>query len=198
MIRRIGWLPALLIALSACSKGAATAASSQPAASPPQPTTPSAATSAPAPAATSVAPSPASAGAVHYYDCVSLLSDPQIEQATGLSDATLFSEEHGEAVKGQTYCAYSAKGALSIAVSVFTGPAFDQVFTPLETAAGNASPVSGLGDWAGWSGTAAGLGTRVGSTGVTIFFTNTGGGPLGVSDPEGAAVAMARLVLSRL
>ena len=130
-----------------------------------------------------------------------MLSDQEVQQATGLSDAALFSQEHGEAIKGQTYCQYFAKqSAISIAVSVATGPAFDQVYVPLEAAAqGYVSEIPGLGDAAGWSAAGNTLGFRVGSTGVTIIFTNIGGsGSLGTSDLEGGAVAMGKLIVSRL
>ncbi len=192
-MRRIACIAVLLVALAACSKATTTSssgggdASATPAASPP--------------AATSPASSPVSSsgGGIQYYECASLLSDQEVQQATGLSDAALFSQEHGEAVKGQTYCQFFAQqGAISIAVSVLTGPSYTQVFEPLAQAGASLPDVAGVGDSAKWSDQGAMLGIRVGSTGVTIFFTNIGGGSLGISDPQGAAVAMGKLVVSRL
>jgi hypothetical protein len=198
MFQRIAGISVVLLALAACSKGATSAGSSQPATSAVPIQSPSVATSGPAPVATSAAPPPAApAGAVKHYECSSVLTDREVQQATGLSDAAFFNQEHGEAIKGQSYCQYFAKqGALSIAVSVDTGPAYDQAFQPLATLGEPLPPVSGLGDWARWSQNM--LGVRAGPTGLTVSFVNIGGGSLGISDPEAAAVSMTKLILARL
>jgi len=135
---------------------------------------------------------------VHYYECASLLSDQEVQAATGMADAAFLSEEQGEAVEGQTYCQFFAgQGAISIAVSVDTGPAF-LVYQQLEAAGAALPDVPGLGDAAKWSEQGGTLGVRVGNVGLTIAFTNLGGGALGIADAQGAAVDMATLILSRL
>lgn len=186
MHRWLAWAPAVLLILAACGGGTKMVAG--PASSLPV-TTASSSTTTPPPANTS--------GAVKYYTCSSLLSDQEVRQATGLSNAAFFNEEKGEAIKGQTYCQFFA-GSVSIAVSIATGPAFDQAFQPLMAAGKGLPAISGLGDEALWSDQGASLGVRVGSIGLTIIFTDTGGGSLGIGDPKGAAIAMAKLVLSRL
>ncbi len=184
----------VLVALAACTKATTSPAPESPTTSPAQAESPA--------AATSSGPPPVSGppGAVRYYHCSSLLSDQEVQQATGLPDAALFTPgSERTQIKGQTYCQYFAKPAVSIAVSVYTGPAWDQLYQPLIAAAhAHSSPIPGLGDQAGWSAASNALGVHVGTTGVTIFLTNTGGGSLGISDPEGAAIAMAKLILSRL
>jgi hypothetical protein len=145
------------------------------------------------------AAAPSTPGAVRYYTCTKLLSGQEVRQATGLADARFSQEEKNGPVKGQTYCAFSGSGGSdSIAVSVFTGPSYAQVFQALMGASQNVSTISGVGDSAKWSDHGTTLGVQAGSTGVTIAFTNIGSGSLGISDPRGAAIAMAKLVLSRL
>jgi hypothetical protein len=193
MGRRFIWAAVVaVLAVASCTKSSESASDGG---SPP----PSAESS--APPATSETPPPTGAvsgGDVKYYDCTKLLSAAEATNATGVS-VQFSNEEKGEAIKGQTYCQYFAPNSVSIAMAVATGPAYDKYFVPLMTAGkAAAEPIAGLGDEAGWSDKGNGLGFRVGSTGVTIIFTNTGGGSLGIADPKGAAITMGKLIASRL
>ncbi len=190
MNRRIVWVSVILVALAACTKASTPSipkeSGTSPAESPPAATSPAS------------SPNSISGGGLNYYDCSTLLSDKEARDATGVPSMSLFNQEHGNALKGQTYCQFfGEQGAVSMAVSVLTGPAFQQL-SQLAAAAQGLPNIPGIGDEAKWSDQGAFLGARVGKIGLTVVFTSMSGGKLDVSDPKGAAVAVAKIVISRV
>ena len=191
MNRRVGWICMVLVALAACSKGTTSSA--------PKDSGPSATGSSPAATSPASSPTSSSGGGIQYYECSTLLSDKEAQDATGMASIALFNQEHGQALKGQTYCQFfGEQGAVSMAVSVWTGPAFKEGFGALEAAGQGLPNIPGIGDAAKWSDQGSILGARVGNIGLTIAFTSMSGGKLDVSDPKGAAVALAKIVFSRV
>jgi len=191
-IRRTTWAAAALLLLAGCSKGSNAAA---PSTAPPS--APSAVVTAPSPTPPE-ATTTGGGGAAHYYDCSTLLTDAEARQATGIPDMALFTAGKQKEAGGQTYCQFFG-GGLSMAVSVFTGPSYSTVFLGLAQSVASASNVPGVGDEAKWSDQAQTLGIRVGDLGITIAFGELDDGALSqVPDVEGAAVAMGKLVVSRV
>ncbi|GEM_PF-6536338 len=189
---------AVVLALASCSKGTAAA--------PPQVTSSAAEPSieVTAPPEEPSSPAPPSSGSsggtttgVHYYDCARLLSDAEAQRATGLSDASLFTEGNAKEAGGHTYCQFFG-GGVEWAVNVYTGPSYQQIFQPTFEAAAGVSEIPGLGDEAKWSDQAHILGIRVGGLGISIDFGALGGSLSQIPDLEGAAVAMGKLVASRV
>ncbi|HZP91189.1 MAG TPA: hypothetical protein VFC04_09370 [Actinomycetota bacterium] len=192
--RRLTGTFAAVLALASCSKGTAAA--------PPQATS-SAAEPSVEVTAPSAQPSGGAAGGTttgggaHYYDCASLLSDAEAQQATGLADAHLFTEGNSKEAGGHTYCQFFG-GDVEWAVNVYTGASYQQIFQPAFQAAAGLPDIPGLGDEAKWSDQAHILGIRVGDLGISIDFGSLGGSLSEISDLEGSAVAMGKLVASRV
>jgi len=136
------------------------------------------------------------------YDCPDLLTDAELQAATGLGDATFFAEEDWVdtpgAPVGQTYCQYFASaGGISIAVSVLTGDAYTVVFVPLFSVPGG-EEVAGIGDEARVSDTGDSGAARVGGTAVTVIFTDLSSSGFGSLDVRSAVVAVLELVIGRV
>lgn len=197
-IRRTMWAAAALLLLVGCSKGTTVAAPSTVPSSTTVPSSPPSAVVTEAPSTPTGATGTGGGGRAHYYDCATLLTDAEARQATGIPDMARFTEGDDKEAGGQTYCQFFG-GGLSLAVSVFTGPSYSTVFLGLAQMAASAPNVPGVGDEAKWSEQGQTLGIRVGDIGITIAFGGLDDGALSqIPDLEGAAVAMGKLVASRV
>lgn len=199
-IRRTMWAAAALLLLVGCSKGATVAAPSTVPSSTTAPSSPPSAVVTEAPSTPTGATGTGGGGQAHYYDCATLLTDAEARQATGIPDMALFNRKGDDQKEagGQTYCQFFG-GGLSMAVSVFTGPSYSTIFLGLAQSVASTQNVPGVGDEAKWSEQGQTLGIRVGDIGITIAFAELDDGALPrIADLEGAAVAMGKLVASRV
>ncbi len=197
--------------LTACTGAAAPAAgSSGPGASlagsPAQASAPQASVAQPSSAASpAAAPTPGSTAAssaqggsaaadpAKKYDCKKLLTDPEIQQATGLSSAAFLSQELWTDTpglpEGQTYCQFFARqGALSIALTVATGPAFT-LFEAAAAGAAGLDELPGIGDHAVYSATSHLGAARRGGTLVIVKFADMSGSGKGFADVDTKSAA---------
>jgi hypothetical protein len=150
-----------------------------------------------APASVGPASAPASAGSKvaadpdKKYECKKLITDAEMQQATGLDSAEFFHQEWWTDTpglpEGQTYCQFFANsGGIAIALTVATGPAF----TFYEQAAGAATDLvelPGIGDHAVYSSAAHFAAARKGGTLLLLKFQDMSGSGL----PKGLDVQSA-------
>jgi len=195
--RSLSLLVGLGLVLAACTTSESPAGSVEPEAS----ASPTSAESAEPSAAQSAAGVPSAAPAMAYA-CADLISDGEIQAATGLADAAFFGQEHWTDTpglpEGQTYCQYFADaGGISIAVSILTGPAFEDVYLVFEAAPGG-EVLPGIGDAAGWDEEAGAGIARTGGIGITVFITDMSGQGLGGLDLRAAMTALLELIVDRV
>lgn len=112
------------------------------------------------------------------YDCQKLITDAEMQAATGLSSAAFFRQELWTDTpglpEGQTYCQFFGnQGAVSIAVSVMTGPAYTQLEAALANVTG-LEELPGIGEHATLAGTRGGA--RSHGVAVTVAIGDTSGG----------------------
>ncbi len=119
--------------------------------------------------ADTVKPSP-----TRLYACAKLISLAQLRKVTGLPDATSVPGSSAGLPKGETYCQFLAhRGALSIALTVWTGPSRAS-FDRLWAAGASAEKVAGIGDAARISVPNRAGAARVGGTGIAVVLAETG------------------------
>lgn len=112
------------------------------------------------------------------YDCKQLIADAEVQAATGFSSAAFFRQELWTDTpglpEGQTYCQFFAnQGAVSIALSVMTGPAYTQLEAELANVFG-LEELPGIGEHAVLAST---LGfARSHGVAVTVAIGDTSGG----------------------
>jgi hypothetical protein len=169
---------------------------------------PTAATAAPATAAPGASATPTTqagdvaADPARKYTCAKLITEAEMKKATGQASAAFFRQELWTDTKGlpegETYCQFFVdQGAVSIAVSVWTGPAFTQLQAAGKGATGSVE-LPGIGDRAIFSA-ATGFGAaRVGGTYVVVAIRNTSGGaPAGI-DVKGAVERILTVAAGRV
>lgn len=143
------------------------------------------------------------AGPARMYECKALITDAELQQATGVADLAYLSGPSEGSPDGLTDCGYFGRsGALYVQVTVWTGPikaGFDQL-----VAAGAGNPatkkLTGIGDRAGYAATADGAtgAAAVGDIGVTVAFqAMSDGGAAGI-DYSTAIPTILRTVVGRL
>ncbi len=140
----------------------------------------------------------AAAPPVKDADCSSMLTDKQIQKATGLKDIALEASS-GQEKQGEQFCPYrSATYNLTVIVGVFKGGGFDTTYVDMEKTANLQNPqkVTGLGDAAAWASAMNTLVVRKGQTGVSIMLQNAN--KTNVKDPKKASTAVAKLVLDKI
>ena len=152
-------------------------------------------------AARSAAPSSQRAAA-RPYDCKKLITDAEMQQATGLPSASFFNREVWTDTpglpKGETYCQFLArKGATSIALSVWTGPSLAE-FDQLWAAGSDADSVPGIGDAARVSAASKAGGARVGGQGIAVVLSATGDNGLDGVDVKDAITKILAIVATRV
>lgn len=182
---------------SAAASGAVTVTIPSPASNAAPPAVPTLAGS----AAPSAAPSTKPAAA-KSYDCKKLITDPEMQQATGLSSVTFFGQElwtdRPGLPEGETYCQFFAgQGATSIALTVWTGPSL-VVFDQLWAAGSDADSVPGIGDAARVSAASLAGGARVGGLGIAVVLAATGNNGLDGVDVNDAITKILAIVVARV
>ena len=177
----IRWAPVALIALLAGCSGAA-----------PAPATNNGQGDAGA-AASGVAASP-----VIDSDCASMITDAQMQKATGLKDIALVASS-GQEKQGEQFCPFhSSTYNATVIVGVFKGGGFDTTYMDMEKTATtqNAQKVTGLGDAAQWVGPTTTLVARKGQAVVSVMLQNAN--KTNFKDPKAASTAVAKLLLAKV
>jgi hypothetical protein len=141
---------------------------------------------------------PVNAPPVKDTDCASLLTDKQMQKATGLKDIALEAASGAEK-QGEQFCPFrSATYNLTVIVGVFKGGGFDTTYVDMEKTANMQNPekVTGLGDAAAWAAPMNTLVVRKGQTGVSVMLQNAN--KTNVKSPKKTSAAVAKLVLEKV
>jgi hypothetical protein len=156
--------------------------------------------SASAPAGAAGDPTPA---ATKRYKCSTLISDAEMQSASGYAEAKLFGDDQSGSLSGQTYCSFfTGNAGISIAVSVFTaGDGWDKAFLPLWKL-GQVTPgaihLDGIGDGAIYGATThAGL-ALVAGHGVSVIFSDMATGKLKGVDLKAQITKILQTVVGRV
>ncbi|GAA1835983.1 hypothetical protein GCM10009682_62590 [Luedemannella flava] len=131
-------------------------------------------------------------------DCGTIISDKDMQKATGLKDIALEAAS-GTEKQGEQFCPYrSATYNLTVIVGVFKGGGFDTTYIDMEKTANMQNPqkVTGLGDSAAWADAMNTLVVRKGQTGLSVMLQNAN--KTNVKDPKKTSSAVAKLVLGKI
>ena len=141
--------------------------------------------------------------ATKRYKCAALISDAEMQSASGYAEAKLFGDDQSKELAGQTYCQFfTGDAGISIAVSVFTaGAGWDKAFLPLwklgHSLPGGV-PLDGIGDGALYGPTShTGL-ALVAGHGITVVFSDLASGKLKGVDLRTQVAKILGLVAGRV
>jgi hypothetical protein len=131
-------------------------------------------------------------------DCAALVSNKDMQKATGLKDIAL-EPASGQEKQGEQFCPFrSATYNATVIVGVFKGGGFDTTYMNMEKTAATLNPqkVTGLGDAASWAEAMNALVVRKGQTGLSIMFQNVN--KTNIKDPKKTSADVAKLVIAKI
>ena len=145
----------------------------------------------------------AAAAPARKYDCTKLISDAEMQTATGLSSAALarqrFGTDTGEPAES-TSCQFSAKqGAISIGLTVATGAAVTLYEAAVFSGpAGGREALPGIGDDAVFIPQGKAAGARTHGVVIVVKFQANRTNALGDVDVKGAVTRILKLAVGRI